>query len=61
MFATPESWLCIGIVVIIGLIVVGFATCMGRLIIRLFGTGQEAVETSGRDKATIKSELHEAA
>jgi hypothetical protein len=61
MFATSESWLGIGIIVIIGLIVVGLATCMGKLIIWLFGTGQETVETSGKNKTTIKSRLHEAA
>ena len=61
MFSTSESWLGIGIIVMIGLVVVGLATCMGKLIIWLFGTGQGGVETSGRDKATIKSALHEAA
>ncbi|MBX3329661.1 MAG: hypothetical protein KF722_04610 [Nitrospira sp.] len=60
MFSTSESWLGIGIIVMIGLVVMGLATCMGKLIIRLFGTGREAVETSGRDKVTIKSALHEA-
>jgi hypothetical protein len=38
---------------------VGLATCMGKLIIWLFGTEQETVRTSGRDKTSIK--LHEAA
>jgi len=44
MFAMSESWLGIGIIVVIGLMVVGLATCMGKLVIWLFGTGQEAVE-----------------
>ena len=59
MFSTFESWLGIGIVVIIGLIVVGLATCIGKLIIWLFGTGQETIKTSGRDRTSIR--LHEAA
>ena len=61
MFSTSESWLGIGIVVIIGLVVVGLAACIGKLIILLFGTGQAAVETSGKDKTTIKSKVHEVA
>lgn len=61
MFSTSESWLGIGIVMTIGLVVVGLATCIGKLIIWLFGTGQASVGTSHGNKATIKSELHEAA
>lgn len=59
MFSTSESWLGIGIVVIIGSIVVGLAVCMGKSVIWLFGTGQAAVKPSGKVKATIK--LHETA
>lgn len=59
MVSTSESWLGIGAIVIIAFIVVGLATCMGKLIISLFGTGQGGVETSGRNKKAIK--LHEAA
>ena len=44
MFVTSESWLGIGIIVVIGLMVVGLATCIGKLIIWIFGTGQKAVE-----------------
>ena len=50
MLSTPESWLGIGIVVVIGLVVVGLSTCIGKLIIRLFGTEYEAAKTSGRIK-----------
>lgn len=46
MFATSERWLGIGIIVVIGLMVVGLATCIGKVIIWLFGTVQEAVENS---------------
>ncbi len=59
MFSTPDSWLGVGIVVMIGSIVAGLAICMGKSVIWLFGTGQEAVEPSGKVKATIK--LHETA
>lgn len=59
MFTGSDNWLGIGIAVIIGSFVVGFAVCMGKLIIRLFGTGREAIEPSGRAEATIK--LHETA
>ncbi len=61
MFSASESWVGIGIVAIIGLVIVGLTTCMGKLIIGLFGTGHETPETSGRDKATVKSRLHEVA
>ncbi len=59
MFSTSDSWPGIGIVVIIGSIVVGLAICMGKSVIWLFGTGQEAVDPSGRVNATTK--LHEIA
>jgi len=59
MFSTSESWLGIGAIVIIAVIVVGLSTCMGKLIISCFGTGQEGGDTSGRNKRAIK--LHEAA
>jgi hypothetical protein len=59
MFSTSESWLAIGAIVIIACIVVGLSTCMGKLIISVFGTGQEGGETSGRNKRAMK--LHEAA
>jgi Na+-transporting methylmalonyl-CoA/oxaloacetate decarboxylase gamma subunit len=49
MFSTSESWLGIGVIMIIAFIVVGLATCMGKLIISFFGTGQEGVETSGQE------------
>ena len=61
MFSTFDSWLGLGIVLIIGLVVVGLATGLGKLIIRIFGTGNEAAATSGRDQAPAKSDLHEAA
>ncbi len=61
MFSTSESWLGFGIVVMIGLVVVGLAACMGKLIILLFGPVHAAGEVSGKDKATIQSKLHEAA
>lgn len=41
MFFTSDSWLGIGVVVMIGLVVVGLATCMGKVIIWIFGTGHE--------------------
>ena len=61
MFSTSDSWLGLGVVVIIGVFVVGLATCIGRLIIWIFGTGHEATVTSGRDRARGKSAIHEAA
>ncbi len=61
MFATSDSWLGLGIVLIIGFIVVGLATCMGKLIIRLFGARREATENSRRDHERMKSGFHEAA
>ncbi|HEX6726356.1 MAG TPA: hypothetical protein VF078_03305 [Nitrospira sp.] len=61
MFSTFDSWLGLGIVLIIGLVVVGLAACLGTLIIRLFGTKHEATATAGRDKAPAKSDLHETA
>lgn len=61
MFAVSDSWLGLGIVLIIGVIVVGLATCIGKLIIRLFGTRREATENSRRDNVSIKSGFHEAA
>ncbi len=61
MSFTPDSWLGLAVVVIIGLFVVGISTCIGKLIIWIFGTGHEATVTSGRDKATVKSAIHEAA
>ncbi|OQW37575.1 MAG: hypothetical protein A4E19_12910 [Nitrospira sp. SG-bin1] len=60
MFVTPDTWIGLGIVVIIAVLVVGHATFLGTLIIWLFGTEQETVETSGRDKTTLRSEIHEA-
>ena len=48
MFSTSESWVGIGIVVIIGVVVVGLAACLGTLIIRLFGKEHEAAATSAR-------------
>jgi hypothetical protein len=61
MVSTSDSWLGIAIVLIIGFVVVGLAICTGKSIIWLFGTGQETVETSGRNRTTIKSKIHEAA
>lgn len=58
MFFMSDSWFGVGIVAIIGVFVVGLATCMGKLIIWLFGTEHEATITSGRNKTTVKSELH---
>jgi hypothetical protein len=60
MFFTSDSWLGLGIVALIGLIVVGLALCMGKSIIWFFGTGHKATETSGRDKAG-NSQVHKAA
>lgn len=60
MFSTSDSWLGIGIVVMIGLAVVGLAACMGKLIIVLFGPAHAAEEASGKDHAAIQSKLHEA-
>ena len=42
MSSISDSWFGLAIVVIIGVFVVGLATGMGRLIIWLFGTGNEA-------------------
>ena len=61
MLSTSDSWLGLGIVLIIGLVVVGLATGLGTLIIRLFGTEHEAAATSCRDKVPANSDLHEAA
>lgn len=61
MFPISDSWLGGGITVIIGFIVVGFATGIGKSLIWLFGTGRERVKTSDGDRATVKSEIHEVA
>lgn len=61
MFSASDHWLGIGIAMMIGVVVVAFAICLGKSIIWLFGTGQEVIETFGRDKMTIKSEIDEAA
>lgn len=58
---SSDGWIGLGIVLIIGLIVVGFSASLGMLIIRLFGPEHDAAETSGRSTATVKPELHEAA
>lgn len=54
MLSMSDNWLGMGIVILIGVVVVVLATCLGKAIIWLFGTGQEPVETSGKDKAMIK-------
>jgi hypothetical protein len=56
-----DSWLGLGIVALIGVIVVGLAVCTGKLIIWFFGTGREVTETSNRQKETRKSQLHKTA
>ncbi len=52
MFSTSDSWLGIGVVVMIGVIVVGLSTGIGKVIIWIFGTGHEPqkhpAETSRR-------------
>jgi hypothetical protein len=60
MFFMSDSWLGLGVVVMIGAVVVGLATCMGKLIIWIFGTGHEETVTSGEGRETMKSELHRA-
>jgi len=60
MFSMSDSWLGLGIVLMIGVLVVGLAAWIGKLIIWIFGTGQKATVTSGRDRATARSKLHEA-
>lgn len=61
MFPMSDSWLGGGITVIIGFIVIGFATGIGKSIIWLFATGHEMVKTSDGDQAAVKSEIHEVA
>lgn len=59
MFFMSDSWLGLGVVVMIGVFVVGLATCMGKLIIWIFGTGHDETVTSGEGREMMKSELHE--
>ena len=59
MFSTSDNWLGIGIAMMIGLVIVVLATCLGKSIIWLFGTEQRTMRAADGGK-TIKSEFHEA-
>lgn len=58
MFSISDSWLGLGIVLMIGVFVVGLATCIGKSIIWIFGTGHDATVTSGKKRATVSSAIH---
>lgn len=41
MFLTPDAWIALGAVLLIGTIVIGFSIGLGKSVIWLFGTGAE--------------------
>jgi hypothetical protein len=56
-----DSWLGLAVVVVIGVIIVGFAICTGKVIIWLFDTEPEEMSAADVSKPKIKSAYHEAA
>ncbi len=54
-----EYWFCIGIILVMGLIVVGFATLLGKLTVKLFsretGRSQTSVEKTGCENSNRES------
>ena len=50
MFLTPDAWLALGAVLLIGTIVIGFSVGVGKYVIWLFGTGSD-------DRTPVKRSL----
>lgn len=56
-----DSWLGLAVVMVIGVIIMGFAICTGKLIIWLFSTESEEMSAADVNKPRMKSAYHEAA
>jgi hypothetical protein len=50
-----DSWLGLAVVAVIGVIIMGFAICTGKLIIWLFGTEPEEKSAADVNKLRMKS------
>lgn len=61
MFLTPDAWLALGALLLIGTIVILFSIGVGMYIIWLFGTGSEVRTPAHRTEAAEKPVSREAA
>ncbi len=61
MFSVSDSWLGLGVVVIMGLIIVGLSTFLGKFIIWIFGPESEGGQVTDLQKSRLESPYHEAA
>jgi hypothetical protein len=61
MSSVSDSWLGVGVVLMMSVIVVGLSTFLGKLIIWLFGTESEGREATDLRKLRRDSACHDAA